>query len=241
MKKVLSLLISLLLCVSAFAGCEKFDADTGLPPFDPPTSEGVSSVSVSSLPEGYNYSFTGEAAKRAVDYFSEIELTSEYDESPNEMAGMTLVVSITYQDGKTEILYDFSPFVRKESGTWYKIVQNNAKSFHTYLDELKREYNTDFSYSGEMVIEPINLSVEAMTESQLILDLLNNGEWIDDLCKCRCDYQITINGKELNYSSEIGAFNNITDEQYLILSDDDKVAVNEYLESLFEHIEPNEE
>ena len=43
------------------------------------------------------------------------------------------------------------------------------------------------TYSGEMVIEPINLSVEAMTESQLILDLLNSGEWIDDLCKCRCE------------------------------------------------------
>ena len=97
------------------------------------------------------------------------------------------------------------------------------------------------TYSGEMVIEPINLSVEAMTESQLILDLLNNGEWINDLCKCRCDYQITINGKELNYSSEMGAFNNNTDELYLILSDDDKVAVNEYLEKLFEHIEPGEE
>ena len=97
------------------------------------------------------------------------------------------------------------------------------------------------TYSGEMVIEPINLSVEATTESQLILDLLNNGEWNNDLCKCRCDYQLTLNGKKLNYSSEIGAFNNITDEQYLILSDDDKVAVNEYMEKLFEHIESSEE
>ena len=97
------------------------------------------------------------------------------------------------------------------------------------------------TYSGEMVIEPINLSVEAMTESQLILELLNNGEWNNDLCKCRCDYQLTLNGKELTYSSEIGAFNNISDEQYLILSDDDKVAVNEYMEKLFEHIESSEE
>lgn len=140
MKRTLLLLIVLLLCLSVFSGCETPNADTGLPPFDPPTSEGVSSVSVSSLPEGYNYSFTGEAAKKVVDYFSEVQLTSEYDDNPNEMTGMTLVVSITYQDGSTEILYEFSPFIRKDGGSWYKIVQNDASNFHTFLNELKNEY-----------------------------------------------------------------------------------------------------
>ena len=120
-------------------------------------------------------------------------------------------------------------------------VADTLGRFEMSVVEITKKKTDKITYSGEMVIEAINLSVEAMAESQLILDLLNNGEWINDLCKCRCDYQFTLNGKELNYSSEIGAFNNITDEQYLILSDDDKVAVNEYLEKLFEHIDPSEE
>ena len=141
MKRTLSILIALLLCLSIFVGCKKFNADTDLPPFDPPTSEGVSSVSVSSLPEGYNYSFTGETAKKVVDYFSEVQLTSKYDDNPNEMTGMTFVVSITYQDGRTETLYEFSPFIRKDGGSWYKIVQNDVTNFHTFLNELKNEYD----------------------------------------------------------------------------------------------------
>ncbi len=115
------------------------NADAELTPFDPPTSEGVFSVSISSLPEGYNYSFTGENAKKVVNYFSEVELTSKYDDNPNEMAGMTLVVSITYQDGRTETLYEFSPFIRKDGGLWYKIVQNDVTGFHTFLNGLQEE------------------------------------------------------------------------------------------------------
>ena len=141
MKRTLSILIALLLCLSIFVECKNFNADTDLPPFDPPTSEGVSSVRVSSLPEGYNYSFTGEIAKKVVDYFSEVQLTSKYDDNPNEMSGMTFVVSITYQDGRTETLYEFSPFIRKDGGSWYKIVQNDVTNFHTFLNELKNEYD----------------------------------------------------------------------------------------------------
>ena len=240
MKKITSLLIAILLCVLVFAGCEKPNADTGLPPFEPPTSEGVSSVSVSSLPEGYNYSFTGEAAKKVVDYFSEVQLTSKFNDNPNEMSGMTLVVSITYEGGRTETLYEFSPFIRKDGGSWYKIVQNNAKDFHTYLDELKREHNTDIAYSGGMVITATSLSnIQTMTESQLILDQLNNGEWIDDLCECEHDYTISLNGKALRYSSYCGTINNTTDGTSLTLSADEKASVNEYLESLFEGIDPS--
>lgn len=98
------------------------------------------------------------------------------------------------------------------------------------------------TYSGEMVIKAINFSqVEAMTESQLILDLLNNGEWINSLCDCFNDYTISLNGKVIRYSSGCGTFNNITDGTSLTLSDSEKASVNEYLESLFEGFDPNEE
>ena len=97
-----------------------------------------------------------------------------------------------------------------------------------------------FTYSGEMVIKAINFSsVEATTESQLILDLLNNGEWIDTLCDCINDYTISLNGKVIRYSSGCGTFNNITDGTSLTLSDDEKASVNENLERLFAYRDPD--
>ena len=137
MKRIILTLIAIMLCLTVFSGCEKQDAE--LPPFEPPTSKGVSSVSVSSFPGGYNYLFTGEDAQKVTDYFSEIELTSKYDENPNELTGMTLKVTITYDDGNTETLYEISPFIRTEDGAWYKLIQTNSSGFHTLLNELAGE------------------------------------------------------------------------------------------------------
>ena len=105
-----------------------------------------------------------------------------------------------------------------------------------------RQDETKNTYSGEMVIKAINFShVEAMTDSQLILDLLNNGEWIDSLCDCIHDYTLAVSGKTIHYHSECGTFNNITDGTSCGLSDEDKIAVNRYLECLFEGIDSCEE
>jgi len=130
MNRKLLTMLAIILCLAAFME---------FPTFDPPTSKDVSSVNVSSLPEGYHYFFTGEAAKKVVDYFAELELTRIFDDKPNDMVGMTLVVSITYQDGSTETLYEFSPFVRKDDGSWYKNVRNDATDFHTFLEALVKK------------------------------------------------------------------------------------------------------
>ena len=132
MKRILLTILAIILCLAVFSGCRK-------PPFEPPTSEGVSSVSVSSSPEGYNYSFTGEDAKKVVDYFSEIESTSNYDDNPNELTGMTWKVSITYDDGSTVALYELSPFIRTQEGVYYKVIQTSGSDFGTFLIELANE------------------------------------------------------------------------------------------------------
>lgn len=243
MKKTLYILLAIILCLSAFSGCEKPNADTGLPPFEAPTSEGVLSVSISSLPEGYNYSFKGEAAKEVVDYFANLNLITDFTENANEYTGMTWVVTISYDNGKSETIYHSANlFVRREGGSWYKMKFDEAASFSALIDELKREQQTDFVFSGEMIVKSLNLSnAEATTESQLILDLLNNGEWANTLCNCINDYTISLSGKVLRYSSGCGTFNNVTDKTSLTLSDNEKTSVNDYLEKLFEHIDPREE
>lgn len=130
----------------------------------------------------------------------------------------------------------------KISGTYLKGTIDGNNVCVVSVSVITEKMTEKITYSGEMVIKAINFSqVEAMTESQLILDLLNNGEWIDSLCDCFNDYTISLNGKVIRYSSGCGTFNNITDGTSLTLSDSEKASVNEYLESLFEGFDPNEE
>ena len=49
----------------------------------------VKKISVTSQPEGYDYSFSGDDAQSVVNYLSELNLTSEYSENPDEYGGMT--------------------------------------------------------------------------------------------------------------------------------------------------------
>ena len=48
----------------------------------------VINIDVSSLPEGYNYSFSGADAKAIIDYLSTLNLESNFEENPNEYDGM---------------------------------------------------------------------------------------------------------------------------------------------------------
>ena len=154
---------------------------------------------------------------------AKFELTIEYD-----------TISVFYDETSNMWRVDFwtlnmdgncqSVYVNGNGLTCYEIIKKKAEKV---------------TYSGEMVIGLLN--IEATTESQLILDLLNNGKWVDDVCECIHDYTISLNGKVLRYSSYCGTFNNTTDGSSLALSADDKAAVNEYLESLFEGFDPNEE
>ena len=137
MKRKISMLIAILLCLSVFAGCNKPNSDTGLPPFEPPTSEGISSVAVSSLPEGYNYSFKGTPAKEVVNYFANLNLITDFTEDPKQYTGMTWQVSITYDDGTHETIYHFgNMFVRREGGSWYKMNYDEATQFDSLLKDL---------------------------------------------------------------------------------------------------------
>lgn len=108
--------------------------ETPRPAFDPPTSEGVLSVSASSLPEGYDYFFTGEDARKVVDYFSEAQFTSDYRDNPKELTGMMWVITIAYDDGSTETLREISPFILTQDGMYYKYVQ--GMGFDAVLEEL---------------------------------------------------------------------------------------------------------
>ena len=97
----------------------------------------VVNIDVSSLPEGYNYSFSGEDAKGIIDYLSNLNLESNFEENPNEYGGMTWVISLKYESGDTLTLYHFgNMFIRSEKGSWYKMAYEEANRFDTLLAEL---------------------------------------------------------------------------------------------------------
>jgi hypothetical protein len=97
----------------------------------------VVKIDVSSSPKGYNYSFNGENAKAIIDYLSNLNLESNFEENPNEYDGMTWVISLEYDNGDELTVYHFSNiFIRSEKGSWYKMTYEEASRFDALLNEL---------------------------------------------------------------------------------------------------------
>ena len=149
--------------------------------------------------------------------------------------------------GKQEKSYSLQYFDVSEKGTYRircEFYPGDGEICSTWVSfEVTDKTAETATYSGTMTITPVGHSNITANEvrSDMMLDLLNNGEWADSLCDCINDYTISLNGKVIRYSSGCGTFNNITDGTSFVLSDNDKAAVNEYFESLFEGIDPSEE
>jgi len=131
MKKLLAIVL-ISACVLSSVGCSQQPQGSEL------LAEGnVVSADVSSLPEGYSYSFGGEDAKAIVDYLSALTLDSSFRENPNEYGGMTWVISLGYENGDTLTIYHFgNMFIRSENGSWYKMTYKEASRFDALLNEL---------------------------------------------------------------------------------------------------------
>ena len=134
MKKLLTIALAFL-CVLGMVGCSQQPQQVQ---GNQLLAEGnVIKIDVSSLPEGYNYSFDGEDAKEIIDYLSNLNLQSNFEEDPNEYTGMTWVISLEYDNGEILTVYHFgNMFIRTEKGYWYKMTYDEANRFDTLLDEL---------------------------------------------------------------------------------------------------------
>ena len=134
MKKLLTIAL-VFLCVLGMVGCSQQPQQVQ---GNQLLAEGnVIKIDVSSLPGGYNYSFDGKDAKEIIDYLSNLNLQSNFEEDPNEYTGMTWVISLEYDNGEILTVYHFgNMFIRTEKGYWYKMTYDEANRFDTLLDEL---------------------------------------------------------------------------------------------------------
>ena len=114
------------------------------PPETQPPQEGalipdgaVLYAGVTSMPEGYDYSFHGEAAQAVADYLAALNLITDFEEDPSEYAGMTWVIFLALENGETETVYLFgNMFIRSESGPWHRLSYEEASGFDTLLAQL---------------------------------------------------------------------------------------------------------
>ena len=135
MKKIIAIVL-VCLCVLGIVGCNQQPQQVQGGQL---LAEGkVINIDISSLPEGYNYSFSGKDAKAIIEYLSTLNLESNFEENPNEYDGMTWVISLEYENGDTLTIYHFgNMLIRVKGGSWYKVTYDEASRFDTLLDELK--------------------------------------------------------------------------------------------------------
>jgi len=97
----------------------------------------VQRVHVTSLPKYYEYSFDAEDAQTIIDYLSDLNLTSDFEEDPDGYKGLTWVITIEYTSGPPVTVYHFgNMFIRRNGGPWYKMIYEEASRIDSLLYEL---------------------------------------------------------------------------------------------------------
>ena len=126
--------VLLLCCLLCLAGCNLRASVSGTQLLKEGTA---TKIAVTSMPESYDYSFSGEDAAAVINYLSGLNLVTDYPENPNEYDGMTWVITVEYTDGSTATVYHFgNMFIRADSGPWYKMSFDEANQFESLLNEL---------------------------------------------------------------------------------------------------------
>ena len=94
----------------------------------------VRHISVSSLPEGYDYSYTGRKAQAIADYLVGLDLVE--DSAPPPPGGVWNI-TLEYEDGSTVKLYhSANEYIGISGGLQYRMTYEQASAFDSLLWEL---------------------------------------------------------------------------------------------------------
>ena len=125
MKRILLMILTLTVCLPVLSGCS-------LPNLD---ENSIKSISVTSSPEGYEYSFKGADAQAIVDYLESLHLTPF--SGINSEDGMAWVISIEDKNGKiTTVYHSCNKYIMAEDGSLYEMIFEEANRFGSLLHEL---------------------------------------------------------------------------------------------------------
>ena len=125
MKRILLIILTIAICLPILSGCS-------LPNLD---ENSIKRISVTSSPEGYEYSFKGADAQAIVDYLESLHLTPF--SGINSEDGMTWVISIEDKNGKiTTVYHSCNKYIMAEDGSLYEMIFEEANRFSSLLYEL---------------------------------------------------------------------------------------------------------
>ena len=125
MKRLLIMILALAICLPILSGCS-------LPELD---ENSIKRISVTSSPEGYEYSFKGDDAQAIVDYLESLHLTPF--SGINSEDGMAWVISIEHENGEvTTVYHSCNKYIMAEDGSLYEMILEEANRFGTLLYEL---------------------------------------------------------------------------------------------------------
>ena len=129
--------VVVLVLVICFALCTSCESAASVQNTLMPGADGILAISVSSMPQGYDYSFAGESAKALAQYILKMDTLSDFPENPDVYTGMTWVITAEYEDGNTVTVYLFgNMFIRSGDGPWFKISPEESQGFEALLDSL---------------------------------------------------------------------------------------------------------
>ena len=135
MHRYMFAILAAMLCLTMVVGCDGTEVatyNTLLPGID-----GIAAVTVTSMPQGYDYSLTGENAKKLAQYILDMDVTADFPEDPNVYAGMTWVITTEYENGAAVTVYLFgNMFIRAGDGPWLKVSASEAEGFEALLSSL---------------------------------------------------------------------------------------------------------
>ena len=134
MKKRLLIIVLFIFIIVFSAGCGKASVEKSTL-----IKKGtIEQITVHSLPEYYNYCFSAKSDIQAVtDYLLNLTLSSDFEENPNDYAGMTWVITLKYDDGSETVIYHFgNRFIRSGESSWYQMQYEEASQFDALMDEL---------------------------------------------------------------------------------------------------------
>jgi hypothetical protein len=119
------MILALAICLPILSGCSLQNLD----------ENSIKRISVTSSPEGYEYSFKGADAQAIVDYLESLHLTPF--SGINSEDGMTWVISIEDKNGGiTTVYHSCNKYIMAEDGSLYEMIFEEANRFSTLLYEL---------------------------------------------------------------------------------------------------------
>ncbi len=101
--------------------------------------DNVTEIVITTLPESETYSriYTDtEKIKKITGYLNELSLKGNFSENPDEYAGMTYIITLSYVDGSQIVVYHLgNMFLRENDKDWQRMTYNEAVKLDSIIQD----------------------------------------------------------------------------------------------------------